>query len=286
MRDALSPMKLTLSIILLFAATAFAQSTGEAKFVGVKAWESALRANNAITFQSVYSSNPPAAFIGDDKKPHAISEDIAFWQEFRASHPGFKLIERESEDLQGLHVVALTLSFLTHTPQGLRPRYIFVTQGWQHQGDNWKILLAKHTGVSRMPQPTVLDTDIYPSGVDAKAEIRDAVAQASRGHKHILLIFGANWCYDCHVLDYVLKQPQMAKLVQPNFIIVHVDIGEGKLNNDIAAKYDTPLSHGVPVLAVLDSSGKVLYSQQNGEFENARAMDPDTLTAFLNHWKP
>jgi len=69
-------------------------------------------------------------------------------------------------------------------------------------------------------------------------------------------------------------------------VVVHVDIGEGKLNSDLAKQYQVPLDHGVPALAVLDSQGNVLYSQQHGEFEAARTMDPDDVVTFLNKWKP
>jgi hypothetical protein len=37
---------------------------------------------------------------------------------------------------------------------------------------------------------------------------------------------------------------------------------------------------------VLDSDGKLLYSQKQGEFENARALSQDDFIAFLNKWKP
>jgi hypothetical protein len=37
---------------------------------------------------------------------------------------------------------------------------------------------------------------------------------------------------------------------------------------------------------VLDSSGKVLFSQKNGEFEKARALGPEDLVKFLEKWKP
>jgi hypothetical protein len=47
-----------------------------------------------------------------------------------------------------------------------------------------------------------------------------------------------------------------------------------------------PLERGIPALAVLDSEGKLLVSQKNGEFENARSMTPDVLLEFLNKWKP
>ncbi len=39
-------------------------------------------------------------------------------------------------------------------------------------------------------------------------------------------------------------------------------------------------------MAVLDSNGKLLYSQQGGEFEKARALAPEDVLAFLNKWKP
>jgi hypothetical protein len=43
---------------------------------------------------------------------------------------------------------------------------------------------------------------------------------------------------------------------------------------------------GSPGVAVLDSGGKLLYSQKNGEFEKARSLGPEDLLAFLNKWKP
>ncbi|MGC1964618.1 MAG: thioredoxin family protein, partial [Candidatus Sulfotelmatobacter sp.] len=69
--------------------------------------------------------------------------------------------------------------------------------------------------------------------------------------------------------------------------VVHVDIGpDGKKNADLAKQFQVPLDKGVPALAVADSAGKVVVSQKNGEFENARAMTPEALLEFLNKWKP
>jgi hypothetical protein len=46
------------------------------------------------------------------------------------------------------------------------------------------------------------------------------------------------------------------------------------------------MKKGIPAIAVLDSDGKLLYSQQGGEFEKARALAPEDVLAFLNKWKP
>jgi hypothetical protein len=68
---------------------------------------------------------------------------------------------------------------------------------------------------------------------------------------------------------------------------VHVDIGDdGKKNNDLAQQFEVPLDKGVPSLAVVSSDGTLVVSQKNGEFEDARALTPEALLAFLNKWKP
>jgi thioredoxin 1 len=277
---------LALVIVMACAIAASAQSTGEAKFPAVEQWRKALFAGDMNSLQQLYSTNPPVQFMGKENKPRDVNDEIAFWRSFRSKgYHDIHLIQRESGDQQGMHLVSLTLSFRASTPQSPRTRYILVDQGWQQQGDTWRIVAAKHTGLVTMPQPTQLNTNIYPD-VDARAEIHDAVARASREHKRLILVFGANWCYDCHVLDYALHQPGVAKIADPNFIVIHVDTGEGDKNMDLVAQYKVPLNKGIPALAVLDSDGSLLYSQQNGEFENARAMDPAELTAFLNKWKP
>jgi thioredoxin family protein len=273
--------------IILTAITATAQSAGETKFPAVVQWEKALFAGNMSALQNEYSTNPPVQFLGKQNKPANLAEEIAYWKSFRAS--GYKnvhLIQRESGNQQGMHLVSLTLSFQAPTPHGLRTRYILVDQGWQQQAGTWRIVAAKHTGLVSMPQPTKLNVDLYPANVDAKAEIRDAITRAEREHKRIILVFGANWCYDCHVLDYALHQPSVARIADPNFIVIHVDTGEGDKNLDLVVQYKIPLKKGIPALAVLNSDGSLLYSQQNGEFEAARSMDPATLIAFLKQWKP
>ena len=102
-----------------------------------------------------------------------------------------------------------------------------------------------------------------------------------------MVVFGANWCYDCHVLDQAFHQTDVAPLLEQNFQVVHVDLGDdGKKNHDLAAEYQVPLEKGVPALAILGPDGKLLYSQKNGEWESAHSLDPDDIIAFLDKWKP
>ena len=134
-------------------------------------------------------------------------------------------------------------------------------------------------------EPVAAKKDLYPAGADAKKEIDDALRQASIEKKRVLLIFGGNWCYDCHVLDRALHEGAAGKIVKESFLLVHVDIGEGDKNLDLTKLYKIPLDKGVPAVAILDGGGKLLYSSGEGEFEAARRMMKKDLVRFLWIWK-
>jgi thioredoxin 1 len=129
------------------------------------------------------------------------------------------------------------------------------------------------------------EANLYPDDADAKKEIEAALKSTAPTRKRVLLVFGANWCYDCHVLDQALHQGEAGQIVSANFLLVHVDIGEGEKNLDLVKLYKIPLEKGVPALAVLESDGHLLYSSGQGEFEAARRMMKKDLIEFLRHWQ-
>ena len=128
---------------------------------------------------------------------------------------------------------------------------------------------------------------VYPDVSRAKSDIDAALKQAAAAHKRVLVDFGGNWCPDCKVLDINLRKPETAALVKEGYVLVHVNVGvKGVTDNfDVAERYGIPLKKGVPALAVLESDGRVVYSQKNGEFESMRKMDPDAVNAFLKRWR-
>jgi thioredoxin 1 len=128
--------------------------------------------------------------------------------------------------------------------------------------------------------------DIYPDPTQAQADLAAAFKSAAAGHKRILIDFGGNWCGDCIVLDMYFHNEANRPILDANYVLVHVNVGHMDENVDIAKRYDIPLEKGVPALAVLTEKGKLLYSQQNGQFEKMRALEPSAVTQFLVQWKP
>ena len=131
------------------------------------------------------------------------------------------------------------------------------------------------------------EKEIYNETADARAEIKEALEKATAEHKRVIVVFGANWCYDCHVLDLAFQRPDLAPVLAAGYEVVHVDLGPDEQKNaDVVKQFDVPLNRGIPVLAVIESDGKLLMSQKNGEFEDARSLAPQALLEFLNKWKP
>jgi thiol:disulfide interchange protein len=140
------------------------------------------------------------------------------------------------------------------------------------------------SGHAQMRVPFV-KKHLYSETADPKADIAAALKQAKAEKKRVILDFGGDWCGDCQVLDIYLHQSPNVELLQKHFVMVHIDIGRMDRNVDVAAKYKVPIQKGVPALAVLDANGRLLYSQQNKEFENMSRITPEDVTAFLKRWK-
>jgi thioredoxin 1 len=279
----MSKRLLLLFTILLASIHSVAQT-----FDGVERWKTSLTPTGMFSLKTLYSTNPPAQFVPKGQQPTPnITPETAFWQNLVSSMTGFEVATVEQKDRNGLHIVTLAVSMKMKTPNGLRARYVTEQQGWQQQGDGWRIVIATHSDVVKMPPALKQNPHLYDTAANARVEIQEAVAKAKKLHQRVILVFGANWCYDCHVLDQAFRQIDVAHRLAKNFQIVHVDIGDdGKKNNDVAADYQVPLAKGIPALAVLDSDGHLLYSQKNGEWESARSMDPDDIITFLDKRKP
>jgi thioredoxin 1 len=121
----------------------------------------------------------------------------------------------------------------------------------------------------------------YDETADAKAEIRQALAQAATSGVPVLVVFGANWCGDCRILDMAIKQGASAPLVAREFKVVKVNVGRFDRNVDIAQSYGVPLKNGIPAIVVLSPQNQVLYITREGELADARNMGENGIYEFF-----
>jgi hypothetical protein len=253
-------------------------------FAPLELWKSAVLNAKPSTLLALYSTTPPAR-ITDTKGDGAADTEVSFWVGLKADRLKLDLIQSQTPQ-PGVQQVVFQAE--VHSRAGTKPQVVYVTEGqvWQDQAGQWRLVATKRSDPTRLQQPTSTSKDIYSPFLDAHSEIQQALALAARQHKRVIVVFGANWCYDCHVLDLAFHRPDLASVISQNYEVVHVDVGQGDKNQDIMQRYEVPMARGIPGLAVLDSDGKLLYSQKGGEFEKARSLAPEDLLAFLNKWKP
>jgi len=279
------------SVVFITTATMAATAQGPeatSGFTPFDQWKSAVSANDTGKLKQFYSTEPQVVIktpLGDSIGP---DEELKFWPATPFSgRAGMNIEIANNEQLpDGSHHIQFVTEFRVRTEKGLRTWYVRGEQIWHKMKDGgWRIVAAGRGSMARLKQPAKTDTVLYPTNANAYKDISAAVSRATAEHKRILLEFGGNWCYDCHVLDIAFHNPDIAPTLNSNYLVVHVDVGNYDRNIDIVNKYSVSLKKGVPILAVLDSDGKLLFAQQPGEFSKARELDPEDIIDFLNKWK-
>ncbi|MDP9121561.1 MAG: thioredoxin family protein [Acidobacteriota bacterium] len=122
---------------------------------------------------------------------------------------------------------------------------------------------------------------------DARAEIAAACRKAALEGKRVAVVFGSDWCPDCHAFQKALGHRLVAPIVEPGFVVVHVSVGNRDRNLDIMRGYGMSVGSGIPAVAVLEPEGSLLVAQRDGEFRNSSALlSVAEIVAFFQRWTP
>ena len=125
----------------------------------------------------------------------------------------------------------------------------------------------------------------YDPARDAEKDIQDALSEAQRTRKRVLLEVGGEWCTWCHIMDDFFKRhPELLAFRERNFVMVEINFSKENENKQVLARY--PAIPGYPHLFVLDSNGTLLHSQDTSELEEGRSYNLQKLWSFLKQWAP
>jgi protein disulfide-isomerase len=121
----------------------------------------------------------------------------------------------------------------------------------------------------------------YNESADAKADIRQALAEAKVENLPVVVVFGANWCPECRALSAEIKTGKNAAKIAREFKVVKVNVGDFDHNLDVANSYGNPISGGIPGAAILSPDNKVIYVTKGGELGTMRSAGEDGIYDFL-----
>lgn len=122
---------------------------------------------------------------------------------------------------------------------------------------------------------------------DARAAIKAARVQASGEGKRVAVVFGADWCPDCDAFKKALGHRLVAPIVDPNYVVVKVSVGNRDRNLDLMEEYGMRVDSGIPAVAILDADGSLVAAQLEGEFRNAsHLLSVAEIVSFFHRWAP
>lgn len=145
---------------------------------------------------------------------------------------------------------------------------VVICRGLNAQGKNYKIYEAV----------TKFDPSRNP-----EQDVKNAVEEAQRSNRRIILDVGGDWCIWCHRIDNFIKENKdLSSLLHNRFVVVKVNYSPENKNEKFLSRY--PKIPGYPHFFVLDENGKLIHSQDTGKLERGKSYDKVKFIAFLKKW--
>lgn len=127
-------------------------------------------------------------------------------------------------------------------------------------------------------------TEFDPSR-DPSKDLQEAVYEANKSNKRIILDVGGDWCIWCHRLDdFINKNEDIKNFLNNNFIVLKINFSKENKNEEFLSKF--PEIPGYPHFFVMESNGELLHSQNTGELEQDKGYGKEKMMTFLKKWAP
>ncbi|MEW6510029.1 MAG: thioredoxin family protein [Bacteroidota bacterium] len=118
---------------------------------------------------------------------------------------------------------------------------------------------------------------------DAARDLRDAISEAGRTGKRVLVDVGGEWCVWCRRLDSLFAGNRaLNEFRAAHYVTIKVNWSKENKNEAVLSRF--PKVAGYPHLFVLESDGSLLHSQDTGELEKGKGHDPAQVMVFLQKW--
>ena len=125
----------------------------------------------------------------------------------------------------------------------------------------------------------------YDPSADTYVDLQQAVSQATRSGRRILLEVGGEWCIWCHYWeDFLAADAAVSQRLTRAFVVLKVNYSPENENSEFLSQY--PQIPGYPHFFVLDTDGSFLHSQGTAVLELGSSYDPEKVLEFIRQWGP
>ena len=118
---------------------------------------------------------------------------------------------------------------------------------------------------------------------DSDKDLADAITEAKRSGRRILLDVGGTWCIWCRKFDKFLEENKdVANNLEKHFVVVKINFDKEHKNEKFLSKF--PKVDGYPHFFILSKTGKLIKSQNTGELESGESHDRNKVMKFLKKY--
>lgn len=122
----------------------------------------------------------------------------------------------------------------------------------------------------------------YDETRDAQVDLAQALKDAATYNKRAMIVMGANWCHDSRALATHFETERFQTLLNPNYIVTYIDVGQKNRNEDIVRNFGLPEGIvGTPTVIITDSAGTVLNLDTAPTWRNAASRTADETFEYF-----
>jgi len=132
------------------------------------------------------------------------------------------------------------------------------------------------------------EAKLYNPSANAEEDILNALKEAKKQKKFVLLQAGGNWCKWCiEFARFAKADAQVDSAINANFIWYHLNWSKENKNSEIFAQYGFPQRFGFPVFIILNEKGERIHTQSSEYLEDGKtSYDKFKVLWYLDMWKP
>lgn len=125
----------------------------------------------------------------------------------------------------------------------------------------------------------------YDPEADPFEQYHEAIEQAQRENKLVLVIAGGDWCRWCHVLEQLLASDREVETrLHETFVVMKVYVGFDNYNDLFFSQL--PPAKGAPHFWIISPEKEILASQSTSGFEaGKKGYDRQAFLQFIADWR-